>query len=271
MTDPLHPPAHVSAKADLRILAQECKSINARINDQDRKVLDEYRELGERLIQVKALVKHGEYGPWLDQHGISSQRSSDGVRVAENWSKVPPSGSLKEYLTRCDSIRLCSEKPPPPTNISSDADTSEGEEETSETPAGKPAGGAKPPKKPATTTTAKPTPPDPPAEPAIEVPARIKPHFDAIPLFKDAAQKAVRLANVLRDAEKTPAYKAVHEGQEVQVYSSTVNLIATNYQNDTPVRPCPEGCGEAEPSPDSDPCPKCGGKGYQTKDDIDNA
>ncbi len=43
------PSAIVRKHADLRILAQECKSISARIDNKDRDILTEYRELGERL------------------------------------------------------------------------------------------------------------------------------------------------------------------------------------------------------------------------------
>ncbi len=260
------PSAIVRKHADLRILAQECKSISARIDNKDRDILTEYRELGERLIQVKGIVKHGEYGPWLDQHGITKDRSSRAVNLAENWTKIRGPRNLEDALTQCDAVRYCSDPKPVPVIITSAADTSD-DDDVEQTPAASP-----PPAKPATPSkpaAAKPPAPEP--EPEPEYPPRVKPYLESAPLFREIAQKAIRLGNLLDEAEKTPAYKAVHEGQEITVYSSTVRLIATNYEHDAPVRPCPDGCAEVEPSDDADVCPKCRGKGYQTQDDIDHA
>ncbi len=100
------PAAIVQNHADLRILAQECKSIYERISNQHRNIVAEYRELGIRLVRVKAFLDHGEYGPWLKQYGISTQRASEAMRIAECWDQIPGTGSLNEVL---NALTLASE------------------------------------------------------------------------------------------------------------------------------------------------------------------
>ncbi len=88
----------IRQQADLRLLKQEASGINKRITHQDRGTLIEYRELGLRLISIKAAVQHGEYLDVLKDLGIPQPRASKAVTVAVFWTKVCERDSLAAFL-----------------------------------------------------------------------------------------------------------------------------------------------------------------------------
>lgn len=100
------------------------------------------------------------------------------------------------------------------------------------------------------------------------IPERLKQYFDSVPLFREVARLAVRLANRFEEIEKTPAYlRAVH-GKKHKVHSSHIRAAGRAIEALMPKRPCPECGGEYEPSLENDPCKLCYDRGYQTAEEV---
>lgn len=123
MPEPTKSPAAVVRQhADLRILGGEVEGLARRISQHRRNALAEINELGVRLIRAKKMLSHGDYGPWCKDRGISTQDSSDAVRVAMNWSKVPERGSLVKFLKACNESLLVRTAEEDEADISAGAD-----------------------------------------------------------------------------------------------------------------------------------------------------
>ncbi len=117
---------------------------------------------------------------------------------------------------------------------------------------------------------APPTPPaPPPVQPWPKIPKRLEPYFAVENVFDTIERRAFALANMVQAVEQTPLYKRVYEGKTHTDYSTYIRLGGMRTAGIKPIRPC-DICGteEEEPSPDSDPCEKCEGKGFLTAEDL---
>jgi hypothetical protein len=255
--DPIHPPAVVRAAADLRILAAEINAAHKSGEESTRRGLEHFRAAGEALLKAKKAVGHGGFQAWVEKHVHCSYRTAACyMRVAREWEKCAAAAHLQDALRMLTEHAGESDDEPPassePVALTQDAaDGTAGEHE--QDPA---AGGGHGPGPPA-------EPPGPP------IPDRIKPYFEHASLHDQVARKAVEFGNLLRQYEEAPSYKKAVAGKPHTQYSNAAfaaGRAATLYK---PVRPCPHGCGEVEPSLDNDPCPACQGKGYLTADDIE--
>jgi hypothetical protein len=101
------------------------------------------------------------------------------------------------------------------------------------------------------------------------IPERLQPIFASVPLFQNAARRAERLANQFQEIERTPAYVKAVEGTQHKQYSTYIRSAGRKMAAITPKRPCPECKGEYEPSLETDPCKICGGRGYQTAEEVE--
>lgn len=102
------------------------------------------------------------------------------------------------------------------------------------------------------------------------IPERLRPYFDSVPLFQQAAQLITRLANALEEIERTPAYiKASEKEKKRREYSTYIRSVGRAIEAMTPARPCPECGGIYEPNMENDPCKTCLDKGYQTAEEIE--
>lgn len=117
------------------------------------------------------------------------------------------------------------------------------------------------------TKTSDPAEPEKPKESLI--PARLMPVFSHCNLIRDAAAKATTLTRLLRQIEDTKPYKDFWEGKKRLVGFTHVQMIARHLTFMLPSRPCPECGGAYEPSQDSDPCPVCKDRGYQTAEEVE--
>jgi hypothetical protein len=100
------------------------------------------------------------------------------------------------------------------------------------------------------------------------IPERLKSYFNDVPLFQKAAQCAEQAANAFQEIEQTPAFQKANEGKKPRLYSTTIRAARRAINAITPRRPCPRCGGEFEPSLDNDPCKTCGGRGYQTDEEV---
>jgi hypothetical protein len=251
--DPIHPPAVVRAAADLRILAAEINAAHKAGEETTRHGLEHFRAAGEALLKAKAQVGHGGWTAWLGQHIRFSQRTAtDYMRLAREWPKLAAAANLR------DALRLLTEEGDEPDDEPEPPDQDPAAEATGEQG---PNHEAENDPEPESTADS----PEPP------LPDRIRPYFEGAGLFDQAARKADELSNLLRQVEETPAYKKATDGRPHTWYSNTVRTAGRTTRLLKPVRPCPHGCGAVEPSLDSDPCPACQGKGYQTAEDIEMA
>jgi hypothetical protein len=101
------------------------------------------------------------------------------------------------------------------------------------------------------------------------IPERLQQYFASVPMFQQAVQLISRLANVLEEIEKTPAYLKACEGKKRKEYSTHVRGVGRAIEAMTPARPCTECGGIYEPSMENDPCKTCMDKGYQTAEEIE--
>jgi Homeodomain-like domain len=100
------------------------------------------------------------------------------------------------------------------------------------------------------------------------IPDRLKPYFDSVPLFEQATHLATRLANLCEEIEKTPAYLNAVRGKKHRDRSTYIREAGMFIKSITPKRPCPECGGEFEPSMENDPCKVCMDRGYQTAEEV---
>ena len=53
---------------------------------------------GDRLIEAKSLVKHGQWTKWLRENGISPRMAQNHMRLAANRQRVADLGSVREAI-----------------------------------------------------------------------------------------------------------------------------------------------------------------------------
>jgi hypothetical protein len=104
----------------------------------------------------------------------------------------------------------------------------------------------------------------PPKEPDQVLPARLVPVFNRVPLMQQAVQALRRAFTPLSKVEQADWFVRDHKRSVCGVLETRAREIEAV----TPAKPCPEGCGEHEPSKDSDRCKVCGGKGYLTQEEC---
>lgn len=107
------------------------------------------------------------------------------------------------------------------------------------------------------------------------VPNRLIPVFHASKAFSSAVLMCRKAGNLLREVEATVAYKIMDDihsknQSERKLFSSSCYTAASMTDAVRPSIVCQECGGEHEPSVDSDPCVKCGGKGFLTKEETDD-
>jgi hypothetical protein len=108
-----------------------------------------------------------------------------------------------------------------------------------------------------------------PANKETAIPDRLQQYFLSVPLFQQAVQLIERVANLLEDIERTPAYLKAYEGKKRKEYSTYVRSVGRAIRAMTPARPCPECGGIYEPSQENDPCKTCMDRGYQTAEEVE--
>src|SRR4051812_7222417 len=76
----------------------------------EMKSLEHYRRAGEMLLKAKEAAGHGNWEKVRKEHcRIPQQRSSEYMRLAEGWDKLPPGGDF----TLKGALALISDKPNP--------------------------------------------------------------------------------------------------------------------------------------------------------------
>ncbi len=271
----LDPPAIVKPAADFPAMLAEFTVIYSAYSHAEKANVQRAIELGKLLGQIRDAAPHGQWLATLERLGIAHQRASEFMRLA----KVPETGSL-EAVSITQAIASVSEKPPEtifcrPCRIGTSKPKCKACKELRKAKAAPP-----PPASPiAALETELKTEPEPapavdpdeviPAADPTGLPARIKPYFADTTLFEKATKKAKALAKMFVAIEQTPAYKVAVEGKKHREHSSYIKTAGRFVNAIKPVVPCPNGCGVAAPSADSDPCDLCGGKGFQCTQDIE--
>ncbi|NJO20623.1 MAG: DUF3102 domain-containing protein [Spirulinaceae cyanobacterium RM2_2_10] len=79
-------------------LSQVAQEINQHHGDGKRHLYNailSFKQAGEKLIQVKASLLHGEWGDWLAEHcpDISERTARNYMRLAENWQQIEQNGN----------------------------------------------------------------------------------------------------------------------------------------------------------------------------------
>lgn len=98
------------------------------------------------------------------------------------------------------------------------------------------------------------------------IPDRIRPIFEHVPVFQRASRLAERLANIVQQVEQTLAYKKAVEGKNHREYSTLIRAAGRTMEALVPVLCC--ACHGIEGSQDNDPCSKCNGRGYLTAEEA---
>jgi hypothetical protein len=101
---------------------------------------------------------------------------------------------------------------------------------------------------------------------------RLRPIFAGAPLLKKLSGRIRSSISLAKQAEETATYKLVHEGKPRKEYSGFL-LEACEYLDAiSPECPCPN-CRGVEGSLENDIylCPVCGGKGYLTVEEVQEA
>lgn len=253
--------------ADLRLLVNQAQVALKAFYECRQKGAEHFRKLGMLLGDIKAACGHGQWATTLKEKfpdlGERSARRAMALakydtasHLDDQWRLICGHGETSEPKTE-DSVKESEEEPKSDTASDLDdkvkpAGNSDADAESSED-------------KPKKTTPNKP--PDEPA--ATSIPERLQPIFASVELFENAARRAMMLANVWMEIEATPAYRRAVDGTKHRVNSTYIRSAARNVEQITPVQPCPDCGGAYEPSPDSDLCEVCHGKGYQTKADLE--
>ncbi len=108
-----------------------------------------------------------------------------------------------------------------------------------------------------------------------KVPDRLKKFFLESPLFGSAIAACHRAKEALRAVEASEAYQlaetftADNPGGDRRIYSTACLTAVRKLEAMRPALVCVECTGQYEPSPDSELCPSCQGRGYLMGEDLD--
>jgi hypothetical protein len=261
----LFPPAITRAAVDLKALAAQINADHQVGTEASRRGLAHFRAAGEALLKAREAVGHGQFLSWLKENvTVKKSRAYQYMRFA----KFPVTGNLEDQEA---AWRSCSgngpepDAPPGPHDQPADEVTPDVTVEALSRPCTHDW------ESEATEGTAEATAPqDTAAEPALDsvIPDRLRTIFEAAPLFAEAARRAGPLADLLAQVEQTPAYAKAVEGKKHTLHSTRVRDAGEVIAALRPARPCPACGGASEPCLDNDTCATCGGKGYQTAEEV---
>jgi hypothetical protein len=94
MKDELFPAAEVRPAEDLTELLAEAVAEHDEGERWGRESLEHYRLAGLAFKKAKAAAGHGKWLAALKRTGVSSQRASECMRLADGWEKLPPGGNF---------------------------------------------------------------------------------------------------------------------------------------------------------------------------------
>jgi hypothetical protein len=82
----------------LVVLAQEVREEHAAIEAIWRNALERAIAVGEKLIEAKSLVRHGEWGPWLESAGLPHRTASTYMRLARESGHVADLPTVRQAI-----------------------------------------------------------------------------------------------------------------------------------------------------------------------------
>jgi hypothetical protein len=94
MKNDLFPAAAVRPAEDLTELLAEAVAEHDAAERCGRESLEHYRLAGLAFKKAKAAAGHGKWLTALKRTGVSSQRASECMRLADGWDKLPPDGNF---------------------------------------------------------------------------------------------------------------------------------------------------------------------------------
>lgn len=94
----IHPSVIVRQHASVRVAEQEAVALWKNFIRSERRQLNDYYEIGLRLLPIRVARKGNEWLAWLKEIGIPQQRASEAIRIAENWKWITGAGSIREAL-----------------------------------------------------------------------------------------------------------------------------------------------------------------------------
>ncbi len=91
----VHAAVEVVADDNLTQIAREINQYHEDGKRHLHSAIVSFKEAGDRLIQVKASLPHGEWGDWLAEHcpDISERTARNYMRLAENWQQLEENGN----------------------------------------------------------------------------------------------------------------------------------------------------------------------------------
>lgn len=229
----------VRTAAELGALAKEILSDQKAGDESQTNSLVHYRDAGEKLRIAKLTVEPGKWESWLGRIGINPRRAQRFMRIANNWNQI---------MRKSDSAVASSNNwefvDPEMTATEALSALSKASDDESS--------GA--------------------SEPEFdlsEIPERLRPIFESLPLFAEAIKVTRPLVKAWQAVEASPAFQVGVKGKRHTLWSTKWQSCLSQLKSTKPKRLCPNGCATNKPSPDADVCSLCEGKGYQTEDDAD--
>ncbi len=105
-----------SVRAEVEVVDQDgllqiAEEINQHHEDGKRHLhsaILSFKEAGEKLIQVKVSLPHGEWGDWLADYcpDISERTARNYMRLAENWQRLEENGNSVADLSLRKALEL---------------------------------------------------------------------------------------------------------------------------------------------------------------------
>ncbi len=105
-----------SVRAEVEVVDQDgllqiAEEINQHHEDGKRHLhsaILSFKEAGEKLIQVKVSLPHGEWGDWLSDYcpDISERTARNYMRLAENWQRLEENGNSVADLSLRKALEL---------------------------------------------------------------------------------------------------------------------------------------------------------------------
>ena len=105
-----------SVRAEVEVVDQDgllqiAEEINQHHEDGKRHLhsaILSFKEAGEKLIQVKVSLPHGEWGDWLADYcpDISERTARNYMRLAENWQRLEENGTSVADLSLRKALEL---------------------------------------------------------------------------------------------------------------------------------------------------------------------
>jgi hypothetical protein len=94
----------------LPILAAGINAAHQAAHEAAQTALQRAAECGRFLIEAKALVRHGNWLPWLEQNTtVSPRQSQKYMRLAARWDELEGKSELGSHLTLSEAVRVLAE------------------------------------------------------------------------------------------------------------------------------------------------------------------